>query len=26
MWIGEAGVGCIFIIFATNETINKKYE
>ena len=28
MWIGETGVGCLFILFATNETINKdqKYE
>jgi hypothetical protein len=23
MWIGETGVGCLFILFATNETINK---
>ena len=22
MWIGETGVGCLFILFATNETIN----
>ena len=21
MWIGETGVGCIFILFATNEVI-----
>jgi hypothetical protein len=21
MWIGETGVGCLFILFATNETI-----
>ena len=26
MWIGETGVGCIFILFATNETINKDNE
>ena len=26
MWIGETGIGCLFILFATNETINKKYE
>ena len=27
MWIGETGVGCIFILFATNETIkNNQYE
>ena len=26
MWIGETGVGCLFILFATNESINKKYE
>ena len=24
MWIGETGVGCLFILFATNETINKE--
>ena len=24
MWIGETGVGCLFILFATNETINNK--
>jgi hypothetical protein len=24
MWIGETGVGCIFIMFATNEVINKE--
>ena len=24
MWIGETGVGCLFILFATNETINKQ--
>ena len=23
MWIGETSVGCLFILFATNETINK---
>ena len=23
MWIGETGVGCMFILFATNESINK---
>ena len=23
MWIGETAVGCMFILFATNETINK---
>jgi hypothetical protein len=23
MLIGEIGVGCIFIVFATNEVINK---
>jgi len=22
MWIGETAVGCMFILFATNETIN----
>ena len=22
MWIGETSVGCLFILFATNETIN----
>jgi hypothetical protein len=22
MWIGETAVGCLFILFATNETIN----
>jgi hypothetical protein len=22
MWIGETGVGCLFILIATNETIN----
>jgi len=26
MLIGETGVGCLFILFATNESINKKYE
>jgi len=26
MWIGETAVGCMFILFATNESINKKYE
>ena len=27
MWIGETGVGCLFILFATNETIkNNQYE
>ena len=27
MWIGETGVGCLFILFATNETIkNDQYE
>jgi len=24
MWIGETAVGCMFILFATNETINKQ--
>jgi len=24
MWIGETGVGCLFILFATNESINKQ--
>ena len=24
MWIGETSVGCLFILFATNETINNK--
>jgi hypothetical protein len=24
MWIGETAVGCMFILFATNETINNK--
>ena len=24
MWIGETSVGCLFILFATNETINKQ--
>lgn len=24
MLIGEVGVGCIFILFATNEVINKE--
>lgn len=24
MWIGETAVGCLFILFATNETINNK--
>jgi len=24
MLMGEIGVGCIFIVFATNETINKQ--
>jgi hypothetical protein len=23
MWIGETGLGCLFILFATNETVNK---
>ena len=23
IWIGETAVGCMFILFATNETINK---
>ena len=23
MWIGETGVGCLFILFAANEAINK---
>ncbi len=23
MWMGEIGLGCLFIIVATNETINK---
>ena len=27
MWIGETGVGCLFILFATNEIIkNDQYE
>jgi hypothetical protein len=27
MWIGETGIGCLFILFATNETINnEKYQ
>ena len=25
MWIGETGVGCVFILFATNEVINKDW-
>ena len=26
MWIGETAVGCMFILFATNEAINKDNE
>jgi len=26
MWIGETGIGCLFILFATNETINRVNE